>query len=157
MSKKTRLLLAIIVAVGLSYIVSQFYFQMMVVIGDSMHPTFRKYQIVLLDKQSKDYIAGDVIAFRSETLDGVIVKRIVGCPGDKVEIKEGVLLVNDNPSPFYANQVFEYEGLLKTSLKLGEQQFIVIGDNISESKDSRYDEVGIVSLSDILGKVIQFR
>ena len=154
MDKKSRLLLVIIVAVGISYIVSRFYFQMMIIIGDSMLPTYRNHQIVLLDKHSHDYETGDVIAFRSANLDGVVVKRIVGCPGDTVKIEEGILLVNNEPFSFYANQFFEYDGLLCNDLKLKDQQFIVIGDNIRESKDSRYDEIGIVSLHDILGEVI---
>ncbi|MBQ5332179.1 MAG: S26 family signal peptidase [Oscillospiraceae bacterium] len=48
----------------------------------------------------------------------------------------------------------EYAGLLQDTIILGENQYIVLGDNINESVDSRYEQVGIVCAEDIIGRVM---
>ena len=119
-----------------------------------MAPSFHNMQLVLLDKHSREYSYGDVIAFRCEELDTVLVKRVAACPGDTVQIKEGVLFVNGAVSEVYGLAVsFEYAGLAEEKLVLGSDEYFVIGDNVSESKDSRYEEVGAVDAGDVIGRV----
>lgn len=52
---------------------------------------------------------------------------------------------------------FKFAGLLSNEISLGEDEYIVIGDNTEESIDSRYVEVGIICESDIIGRVVVFR
>jgi len=104
----------------------------MIIEGDSMLPTYRNLQLVLLDKTADDYNRGDVIAFYNYTLEGrkiVLVKRIAGITGDEVELETGTVTLSDG-------------------------EFYVLGDNLPESIDSRYAEVGVVDREDIIGKVI---
>lgn len=130
-----------------------------------MSPSFHNLQLVILDKHPEVFTYGDVIAFECEGLDAVLVKRVVACPGDTVQIvvwpeqdndcvAGGVLLVNGETSTVYgAEAVFDYAGLAAEPLVLGPGEYFVIGDNVAESKDSRYEEVGVVREESVIGRV----
>lgn len=143
------IILAIIIMIA--YIMSAFFYQIMLIQGDSMYPTYKNLSMVILDKHSMDYEKGEVIAFRTENIKGVLVKRVVGIPGDKVCIENGKVYVNNNPLEYYDG--IEYAGLLSEPITLGIDEYLVLGDNIEESIDSRYETVGIVYDKDIIGEV----
>ena len=126
----------------------------MLIRGNSMYPAYHPMQFVMLDKRSREYRQGDVIAFRCEGLHEVLVKRVAAGPGQTAVIRDGTLYVDGSPAPFYVELAFEYAGRLENEQKLLAGEYIVIGDNISESRDSRHDQVGIVRESDIIGKII---
>ena len=119
-----------------------------------MMPTLHHLQFTLLDKRSKEAERGDIVALQSEPLTAVLVKRVVAIPGDTVIIADGTLIINGQNSPFFEGKVFEYAGILTDPVKLGKDEYIIIGDNISESRDSRYPEIGVVQKSSIIGKVL---
>lgn len=77
-----------------SYIISSNWYQVSLIRGDSMRPAYHNMQLVLIDKHSKQYTYGDVIAFQCDKLDAVLVKRIVACPDDRVIVKDGTLYIN---------------------------------------------------------------
>lgn len=150
-----RYLIIIACVIAFSYYVSANWYQLSLVRGDSMSPAYHNMQLVIIDRHFQGYTYGDVIAFRCSGLETVLVKRIAACPGDTVMIRDGTLYVNDAVSGVYGHKnLFEYPGIAQESLYLGAGQYFVIGDNIIESKDSRYDEVGNVSTEDIIGRVI---
>ena len=128
----------------------------MLIQGDSMSPAYHNMQLVLLDKYSKTYSSEDVIAFSSEGLSAVLVKRIAAVPGDIVQIKDEALYVNGLKNSYYCDEKFSYAGIAQDAIQLGEGQYFVIGDNVEESKDSRFEEVGVVYKDNIIGKVISF-
>lgn len=137
-----------------SWLISKNWYQIMLIQGDSMLPAYHNMQLVVLNKWDRSYEAGDVIAFWCEGLDTVLVKRIIACPDDVVEIIDSKLWVNAARSQCYpSGTVFEYAGIAQTAIKLETGQYFVIGDNISQSKDSRYEAVGIVKLDTIIGKI----
>lgn len=120
-----------------------------------MAPAYHSWQLVVLDKRERDYRAGDVIAFRCDGLNAVLVKRIAVGPGDTAQIINGALTVNGKNSTVYDELVvFDYAGLLSAPVSLREGEYIVIGDNVGQSKDSRYPEVGIVKEESIVGRVM---
>nr|WP_277422258.1 signal peptidase I [Brachyspira hampsonii] len=89
----------------------------------------------------------DVVVFNYN--DTNLVKRVIGIEGDKVEIKDGGLYLNDN--------LIEHEYYIFSSEDdglyiLGNNQYFVLGDNIKVSEDSRY--FGLVDEKDIKGQVI---
>lgn len=135
--------------------VSANWYQLSLIHGDSMSPAYHDMQFVLIDRHSGLYTYGDVVAFECEKLDAVLVKRIVACPGDRVIITDGTLYVNDAVSQVFPQDgIFAYSGLADSTIYLGDDQYFVIGDNLEESRDSRYEEVGMVKGKDILGKTI---
>lgn len=147
----------LVLGVGLlAFYVSQNWFQLLLIRGDSMSPAFHDLQLAVMDRRADEYTYGEVIAFRCEGLDAVLTKRVAACPGDVVQIREGILYVNDSVSGvFPAERLFSYAGTAEQPLQLDGDQYFVIGDNIEESKDSRYREIGAVRAENILGKVLE--
>lgn len=143
------------VIIAASYFISSHWYQVSLIRGDSMYPAYHNMQFVLIDKRFKQYTYGDVVAFRCDKLDAVLIKRIVGCPGDQVIIKDGTLYINDIASRIFPQEgIYEYSGIASEMVCLGENQYFVIGDNLRESKDSRYEAVGAVNGEDILGDIL---
>lgn len=120
-----------------------------------MDPAYYNLQLVILNKHEKEYQRGDVIAFQCEALSSVLVKRVVAVPGDSAEIRGGTLYVNDLIYDYYRDSYFKEAGILGKPQYLKENQYIVIGDNIDRSIDSRYAQVGIVERTKILGKIVK--
>lgn len=83
-------ILVIAVVIALAIITSKFLFQLMLIQGDSMLPSYHNMQLVVLNKYDKDYEVGDVIAIRCKGLDAIIVKRI-----DTI-YPEGYYVLGDN-------------------------------------------------------------
>lgn len=139
--------------VFLAWYVSAYWYQLMLIQGESMAPTYHSFQIVVLDKHNEEFERGDVIAFYCKGLSCVLVKRLVALPGDEVEISNGKLYINGELSSIYKGSIFEYAGELEDCIYLNSGEYIAIGDNVEESKDSRYNEVGRINKKDIIGKV----
>jgi len=142
--KILKYILTALVVFGIAWYISAYRYQLMLI----------DLQIVLLQKRNDDYRAGDVIAFYSEGVSSVVVKRIVGLPGDSVRIEAGVLYVNGAVCERYRDVYFSEAGSLAETVTLRADQYIVIGDNIERSRDSRFEEIGIVERENILGKVL---
>lgn len=125
-----------------------------------MSPTLENNSWVFVSRIRKNYVVGDIISFESPDRVGEIyVKRIVGVPGDSVELKEGVLLVNGEIIMDYKefNPSFKRENFTTDELysegKIPENRFFVIGDNLSQSRDSR--DFGLIDVTSINGVVYQ--
>jgi len=96
---------------------------------------------------------GDIIVFKyPDDRTQLYVKRVIGLPGDKIEIKDGVLFINDKPYK---------ESYLKEPMIGSFGPFVVpmgsyfmMGDNRNDSHDSRYWVHKYVPRKDILGKVL---
>ena len=120
-----------------------------------MTPAYDHMQLVVLNKYDREFKRGDVVAFWCQELTCVLVKRIVAVPGDNVVIQNGTLYVNDCISEVYSEQgIFTYAGLLEEPCTLKTEEYLLLGDNIELSKDSRYPEVGIVTESQFYGRII---
>lgn len=74
----------------LAVVVSKFFFQLMLIQGDSMLPGYHNMQLVVLNKYDRTYEVGDVIAIRCKGLDAVIVKRVESI------YPEGYYVLGDN-------------------------------------------------------------
>ncbi|MEG1887466.1 MAG: signal peptidase I [Oscillospiraceae bacterium] len=149
-----RRVFCVILIILLSFYVSQNYFQLAIIQGKSMSPTYHNFQFVLLDVRKKQPSVGDVVAFWSDETKSVLIKRVAACPGDTIQIKDGVLYLNKENSKQYDQVYFDYAGIAASPLELGEDEYFVIGDNIKESKDSRYEQIGVISGSEIRGCVV---
>ena len=106
---------------------------------------------------------GDVVVFfrfsKFETFDVQkhYIKRIVAVPGDLVEVRERIAYVNDRPTEYGAPELFQVapsddEAAAEAygPVKLKSDEYFVLGDNRSNSRDSRY--FGPIHFSDIQGK-----
>ena len=141
---------ASLLAVFLAAFIRIFFFDTYIVTNKSMEPTFMEGDQILLLKRNfifngiKNF---DVIVFNYE--DSNLVKRVIGVEGDKVEIKDGGLYLND--------ELIEHEYYIFSNeddglYLVGSNQYFVLGDNIKVSEDSRY--FGLIDKKDIKGQVI---
>lgn len=130
-------------------IVSKFVFSFAFVHGDSMSPTFSDKQLIFINKIDRNYNNYDIIIFNKN--DRKLIKRVVAVPGDKIVIKDNCLYVNDK---YYENINIEWFHFNQKDYQLKEEEYFVLGDNLSNSIDSRYNEVGLVYNNEIIGKVI---
>lgn len=114
--------------------------------GESMNPTLSNNQILLLNKMDKHYKRFDVIVFNHN--GNKLVKRIIGLPGDKVTYSDNKLYINDKlVEENYARK--ETDDFI--SDKVPNDMYFVLGDNRSNSLDSRY--IGFIDKNDIEGVV----
>jgi signal peptidase I len=114
----------------------------------SMDPAFREGQATLVCKLCHNYEIGDIITFNTD-IYGVCVKRIIGQPGDTVELKDGAIYKNGiRISPYTCSKD------ISVTYVLDNEEYFVIGDNYNASIDSR--NYGPISQNDIIGKVILY-
>jgi len=145
----------IFILFGSAKYISDNYYQLMLIQGKSMEPSYYHLQFVVLNKKEKDYEYNDVVAFWCDKLNIHMVKRVVACPGDRVDIEDGTLYINDCISEYYRDTLISFTGIVEEEITLPEGCYFVLGDNVSESKDSRYAEIGLVKKDAILGKVLK--
>lgn len=149
----------IIVVVLIAYVVVFFFGQTRTNIGQSMDVTLSGGDTVLLNELSyklKDPARGDVISFRPNGSDSThsYIKRIIGLPGETIQIKNGMIYINDELYLEKADYpAMTSAGLAEEPVTLGNAEYFVLGDNRNNSEDSRFVDIGNVNLSDIEGKV----
>ena len=142
----------------LGYAMITFLFQTVTVIGPSMNPTLADGDIVIVNKLEyniSDIDRYDVVAYSLIEEDGYFdIKRIIGLPGETVVIKEGYVYINGKQlqnQPFHEKIITS--GIASDTIILGDGEYFVLGDNVNNSEDSRYTNVGNISEVEIIGKV----
>ena len=149
-------LIIILLVLLVTFYISQNLYQLNLIQGDSMYPTYKNFQFTLIDKRASDFICGDVIVFYCPELNSTMVKRIIGVSGETVLIADGDVLINGAKSPYITGSV-DFGGTASNTLLVGDNCFFVMGDNHAQSKDSRYAEVGCISRENIIGRLIPNR
>ncbi|MCI0540813.1 MAG: signal peptidase I [Verrucomicrobiales bacterium] len=126
-------------------------FGLNLVVGESMWPTFETGDLLLIRKRAfpgGDPQRGDIVVarYRGE----LIVKRVVGLPGEEVHVKNGDLFVDD--ALLVENHFIKRGGLEVGKGKLVEGKFAILGDN--RDLPSSQTVHAVVSKDQIVGKVI---
>ncbi|MBT9775811.1 signal peptidase I [Clostridium sp. MCC353] len=124
--------------------------------GHSMLPSLKSEDVVLMDRLAYDFGSPkrfDVIAFQRDD-DKINVKRVIGLPGETVQIKNGIIYIDDMPleAENDLNRV-SLAGLAENPVKLADNEYFVLGDNREGSEDSRFTNIGNVKKKQILGRV----
>ena len=145
----------LVVIIMLTYIVIRFVGQRTGVSGSSMEPALSDGDHLLVDKLSYRFHEPrrfDVVVFPDGHADGkYYIKRIIGLPGESVEIDEkGYIYVDgEELCESYGLEVIEEA---EETIELGEDEYFVLGDNRNNSEDSRGDMIGSVHRDEIIGK-----
>lgn len=124
------------------------------VVGDSMNPTYEDGDIVNINRLSKPE-RNDIVIVDLPDEGKHLIKRCVGMPGDTIQIKEGKVFVNgvELEEDYLSKENKTCDGgLANEPILLGEDEYFVLGDNRSVSKDSRY--FGAVKKEQIIGVVM---
>lgn len=127
------------------YIVPEYVVQRTVVDGESMMNTLMDGESLIVNKLS--YKLGspdrfDIVVFYpygKEDKEDYYVKRIIGLPGEKVQIIGSDIYINDEIlEEHYGKDPISDPGIFKDPVTLGEDEFFVLGDNREISEDSRF-------------------
>ena len=126
--------------------------------GESMYPTLNDGDDLIIDKLSYRFTNPgrfDLVVFpfryREDTL---YIRRIIGLPGETVQIQDGMIYINSRElDEDYGYGKISNPGLALEPVTLGRDEYLVLGDNRNSSSDSREPSVGNISRSDIIGKV----
>ena len=128
------------------------------VIGISMKPTLENGEKIMVNRfvyKISSPKQDDVIVFvpNGSLNSHYYVKRVVGTPGDTVQIIDGHLYINGE---LYENED-DYDemaqaGIAENKITLKKGEFFVLGDNRNNSEDSRSANIGIVNKKNIIGK-----
>lgn len=131
--------------------------------GASMEPNFHDQEYLIVDELSYRFEPpqrGQVIVFRyPRNPQEYFIKRIIGLPGEEIQVKDGKVTIfnNEYPSGKTLNESYlpadlETYSDSEAKIKIGADEYFVLGDNRGNSKDSRY--FGILNKSFVTGKVL---
>ncbi len=154
-------LLAAVVGTGLGFWAASTY-EVTKVTDDTMAPGYRKGAHVLVElagEKDGAFARGDVVLFENklykETGEGdIMMKRIVGLPGEKIHIADGTVYIDGEPleEPYISHRSMVED---MQQRQIPEDAYFVLGDNRGFSTDSRDETVGMIREHEILGKVIK--
>lgn len=137
-----------VLVVALALIIRTFVFTPVRVDGASMYPTLENNQVLVLKKYANNYQRFDIVVVKYN--QDRLVKRIIGLPGETIEYKNNILYVDgkkvEEPIKVETND-FSSKDL--GSFKIPSDCYLVLGDNRSNSTDSRI--IGFINKEDILG------
>jgi signal peptidase I len=138
---------ALLIALAINFFVAQ----PTLVRGYSMEPTLHQEERLLVEKLSYRFHApqrGDIVVLKVVQEPIPLVKRVIGLPGETVEIRQGKVYVNGQHLDEPYLQQAPYGNMPARQVPAG--SVFVLGDNRNNSNDSRY--FGVVPLDDIVGK-----
>lgn len=141
-----------------AFLIRHFLVQPFIVDGESMQPTFQDQEYILVDKLSYRFHGperGDVVVFHPPGGEQEnFIKRVIGLPGDQVEIRGHRIFVNGQ---LLAEDYTRIDSSLTDTTEdtiitrdLNDNEYYVLGDNRDHSKDSR--DLGGIERSRIIGR-----
>lgn len=158
--KRQKIVFAVelIAAVIASAIVAWMFFGSYSMQEGSMEPTIQTGDRFLVNRiayRVGSIHRGDIIAYRSkDDADSTIhVKRVIALPGETVQIKDGVILIDGKT--YMENESFPSitnGGAASSEITIGDDEYFVLGDNRNNSEDSRFTDVGNIQRRYIIGK-----
>lgn len=158
-----------VMALIFALIIRKLIFSPIIVDGPSMNPTLLDRDHMIVNKfiyHLKQPDRFDIVIFHA-TEDKDFIKRVIGLPGEHVQVKDNQLYIDDEKvaqtflEPDPQNQViypiitndFTLEKDIPGNYEvIPEDHVLVLGDNRSDSTDSRSPQVGLVSMDQIVGK-----
>ena len=142
----------LVVVAAIAVLVATLFLPILQISGDSMSPTLEHDEIVILVK-TKAFNRGDLIGFYYQ--GKILLKRVIALPDDEIAIDaEGDVYVNGEK---LAEPYVTEKGLgdcdLEFPYKVPGTGYFVLGDQRTNSVDSRNSVIGAISQDDIIGKV----
>ncbi len=125
--------------------------------GQSMQPTLHDGDNLLVDKLTyrfRDPKRYEIVVFPYKyEEDTYYIKRIIGLPGETIQIIEGYVYINgEKLKKDYGAEVMQDSGIAEEPITLGKEEYFVLGDNRNHSSDSRVPNVGVLKRKDLMGR-----
>lgn len=158
-----RWVLEIAAVIFLAYILVVYTVEQMDVIGSSMESTLMPDDTIIINKlafRKENPQRYDLIVFRQGGDEHMYydIKRVIGLPGETIQIKEGEIYITapDSSEEIMLLEPYKVEPMLLAGfaadpVTLEEDEFFVLGDNRNNCEDSRFSNVGNVVKNDIVG------
>ncbi len=151
-------IISTVIVVFIAGVIMFFFGMKTSVIGDSMEPTLYNGQSILIDRFVYVLTSpkrNDVIVFlpNGNKNSHYYVKRVIGLPGETVQIKSGMIYIDGK----VLDEDDRYDtiadpGIASDPIKLGNGEYFVLGDKRNSSEDSRSGNIGAVEKDMITGK-----
>ena len=154
--RNAEFLLYIVVVVLIALTIRAFIAEPTRVDGDSMIPTLVHNEDMLVEKMTywfSDPLRGDIVICFYPGYTESCVKRVIGLPGDTVEVREGVFYINGKALDEHAYWNDTIIGDM-APVTVGARHVFVVGDNRNGSKDSRNPSVGSIPYAKVVGRVV---
>lgn len=151
-----RIIVNIILVISAAWFIVYAFLNQTIVSGNSMTPVLDAGDICLVNRLGYDLGKPeryDVILFERSDTGKTNIKRIVGLPGEAVQISAGLVYINGEPLMDERLGVIALAGLADNELELGKDEYFVIGDNSDSSEDSRFSNIGNIRRQSIKGKL----
>lgn len=142
----------LIVVAAVAVLITTLFLPILQISGDSMSPTLEHDEIVVLLKNS-DFERGDLIGFYYQ--GKILLKRVIALPGDTIVIDaEGNVYINEEllEEPYVTEKSLG-DCDLDFPYEVPGDGYFVMGDQRSNSVDSRNSVIGAVTSEDIIGRV----
>ena len=142
----------LVVVAAIAVLITTLFMPILQISGDSMSPTLEHDEIVILTK-TKNFKRGDLIGFYYQ--GKILLKRVIALPGEEVVIDaDGNVYVNGEilEEPYVTNKSLG-DCDIQFPYKVEGTTYFVLGDQRTNSVDSRSSVIGAVSRDDVIGKV----
>jgi len=116
-SGNKTLILSSILVVLITLFINKFIIFRVYIPSESMYPTIKKHDYLMVLKLYKldNLKRGDILVFESEELNDLLIKRLIGLPGDDINIENGKVMINGEviEENYVENNEFNYTGKFK--------------------------------------------
>lgn len=132
-------------------------FNICIVDGSSMKPTFHDGNVIVMNHIRPEIQHGTIVTCRPHNFDEQIVKRVIGLPGDTIQIDYQNGIVYRNGEALCEDYILAptYSDLgVEMPVYVPDGYYFVLGDNRNNSLDSRYPEIGLISEQEIQGSYL---
>lgn len=149
-----KALIIIIAAAAICAGLRLFVFHTVRIEGSSMNGTLKSGDAVLVCDAAYAFGSapgrGDIIECSFPGRSGKYIKRLIGLPGDRIEIRANCLYINGE----YASESYVSSVAEDFEIQLNADEYFVMGDNRADSYDSRAEDMGTIRREDIHGRVV---
>lgn len=142
----------VVIAIIIALLIKKFLIFKVYIPSGSMIPTINVGDQLLVTRvyNCSNLKRGDIVVFESRECNDTFIKRIIGLPGDTIDICDGKVIVNGEE--IEEDYVKNNELLYKNSFKVPEGKYFFLGDNRPDSYDSRKWNNPYIDQKDIKGK-----
>lgn len=153
-----EMIIGTVLCVFLAFVVTYVFGGRTSIIGDSMEPGIEASSDILINRfvyMISSPKRNDVIVFLpyGNTNTHYYIKRVVGLPGERIQILDGRLFVDGRA--IESEEKYDHmadAGIAETEFVLGNNEYFVLGDNRNSSEDSRSGNIGPIEKNNIIGK-----
>lgn len=144
-------IIPIVAAIAIAFLINKFLVYNVYIPSESMVPTLNVGdKLVVTRVYNKEKLQrGDIVVFYSDELQETLIKRLIGLPGDHIEIHDGIVNINgEDIVEDYIENNEEYDG----EFDVPQGKYFFLGDNRSRSNDARRWINPYIDESDIKGE-----